>query len=823
MKRLQILLLEDNPLDADVVSLTLAEGGIDCDLQVVDTQAKFVAALQTQRFALVLADYILPGFDGATALRITRERYPNMPFIFVSASLGEELAIESLKQGATDYVLKQRLERLVPCVERALQEAKEHRKRKAAETALRESEDRLRLAIESAQLGTWDWNLLTNELRWDAGCKAMFGLPPEAETSIETFFQGLHPDDRQRLSQVVQDSLNPANGGIYDTEYRTIGFEDHVERWIKAKGQVYLDESGTPFRFIGTVLEITEQKQAQRRMKADLQDTQVLQELSTRLISEQNIEVIYQEIIETAITLSRADAGSFQYFDVKTNQLQLLATQGFSQRIMDHFDCVMANLQTSFGQTLLNGERAFIDFEAPEDTDGCLKMHLDEGFFSAQSTPLISRSGQFIGLFSTYWRRHHRPSERERRFLDLLARQAADLIEQRQAIAERQQLLEREQAAREDAEQANRIKDEFLAILSHELRSPLNPILGWSTLLQTKQFDPITTKKGLSTIERNAKLQTQLIDDLLDIARILRGKLKLEETTVNLVTVVEGAMEVVRTTAEAKSIALQFEVITVCQVRGDEGRLEQVVWNLLSNAIKFTPEGGQVGVRLEVNGEQACLTVKDTGKGISSDFLPYLFQSFRQEDVSVTRQYGGLGLGLAIVKYIVDAHNGSITADSSGEGQGATFTVQFPVLQEEGKTSPTFLSAVSTDLRGIKVLAVDDSEDTRHLLEMLLTSYGAETSVVASGTEVLTHLKTFDPDVLICDISMPDMDGYTLLQEIRVLPDAQGGNIPAIALTAFTRHEDRQKALSKGFQEHIPKPIDPDKLAGAIARLASVD
>ncbi|EAZ92591.1 hybrid sensor histidine kinase/response regulator [Crocosphaera chwakensis] len=819
MNRLQILLLEDNPLDAEVVSVTLADGGIDCDLEVVNTRTKFVAALETKRFTLILADYALPGFDGLTALSITRERYPYLPFIFVSASLGEELAIESLKMGATDYVLKQRLERLVPCVKRALQEVKEYRKRKAVETALQESEARLRLAIESAQLGTWDLNLITNELKWDAGCKAMFGLPPEAEISMDVFFERLHPEDRERVHREGHNSLNPVNGGNYNTEYRTIGFQDQVERWVKAKGQVYFDANGTPIRFIGTVLEITEQKQAQRRMNADLQDTQVLQELSTRLISEENIEVIYQEIIETAITLSRADAGSFQWFDVKTNQLKLLATQGFSQRIIEHFDRVTGNSQTSCGQALRNGKRAFIDFDAPDDPDGCLKMHLDEGFFSAQSTPLISRSGQFIGLLSTHWRKYHRPSERELRFLDLLARQATDLIEQRQAFAEHQHLLEREQAARKEAEQANRIKDEFLAMLSHELRSPLNPILGWSTLLQTKKFDSATTQKGLSTIERNAKLQTQLIDDLLDIARILRGKLKLKETTVNLVTVIEEGIEVVRRAAEAKSIALRFNLIDSCQVRGDEGRLEQVLWNLLSNAVKFTPEGGQVIVQLEVLHDQACITVVDTGKGIKPEFLPDLFQTFCQEDISITRNYGGLGLGLAIVKYLVDAHGGSITAESAGEGQGATFTVQFPLLKEESKPSPTLLASVNTDLKGIKVLAVDDNEDTRHLLKMLLISYGAETNVVASGIEVLANLKTFDPDVLICDISMPEMDGYTLLQQIRVLPDAQGGKIPAIAVTAFTHYEDRQKALAQGFQEHIPKPLNPEMLATAIARL----
>ena len=400
-----------------------------------------------------------------------------------------------------------------------------------------------------------------------------------------------------------------------------------------------------------------------------------------------------------------------------------------------------------------------------------------------------------------------------------LATVSRNITERKQIEAERERLLQQEQVAREEAQRANRIKDEFLAMLSHELRSPLNPILGWSKLLQSKPFDPATVQQALSTIERNAKVQTKLIDDLLDVARILGGKLKLEETAVNLATVIEAALEVVKTAAIAKSIELQFNQASACFVRGDEDRLQQVVWNLLSNAIKFTPKNGQVRVGLSTCNGMALLTVTDTGQGISPDFMPYLFQSFRQEDASITRRYGGLGLGLAIVKYLVEAHGGSITAASPGVGQGATFTVQLPLL--ETAPAPAISDPLhEVDLTGIKVLVVDDSEDTRALLDTLLSAYGAQTCIVASGAEALTNLATFAPDILICDIGMPDMDGYTLLQQIRALPSAHGRNIPAIAVTAFAREEDRQRALAQGFVQHVAKPIELEQLVSAIAQLA---
>ncbi|MBW4483242.1 MAG: PAS domain S-box protein [Tildeniella torsiva UHER 1998/13D] len=388
-------------------------------------------------------------------------------------------------------------------------------------------------------------------------------------------------------------------------------------------------------------------------------------------------------------------------------------------------------------------------------------------------------------------------------------------------VTERKQLLEREQTAREHAERANRTKDEFLAILSHELRSPLNPILGWAKLLQTNQLDATKTRRALSTIERNAKLQTKLIDDLLDVAKILRGKLEISDVAIDLASVIGASMEVVSTAVQAKSIALRTALAEACLVRGDSARLQQVIWNLLSNAVKFTPQGGQIEVCLESLNNCAQVTITDTGKGIRRDFLPQLFDSFRQEDVSITRQYGGLGLGLSIVKYLVEAHGGSIVADSPGEGLGSTFTLRLPLMADASIPSldethpPTVI-----DLTGIKVLTVDDSEDTRDLLATVLGQYGAEVRVVASGHDVLPHLTSFEPDVLVCDIGMPELDGYSLLQQIRSLPPDCGGRVPAIALTAFAQPEDRHRALAHGFQKHLTKPIEPDQLLLAVAELA---
>ncbi len=397
-----------------------------------------------------------------------------------------------------------------------------------------------------------------------------------------------------------------------------------------------------------------------------------------------------------------------------------------------------------------------------------------------------------------------------------------DITDRKVAEAERERLLAREKATREEAERANRVKDEFLAVLSHELRTPLNPIMGWAKLLQSNVLTPEKQRYALETIERNAKLQTQLIEDLLDVSGILQGKVSLNIAPVDLAGVIGAAIETVRLAAEVKSIPISTQFTSnLGPVLGDAGRLQQVVWNLLSNAVKFTPPGGKIAVILDRVDTKAQITVTDTGKGIEPDFLPYVFDYFRQADSTFTRKFGGLGLGLAIVRHLVELHGGTVKSHSAGEGQGATFTVCIPLMPVSPQTSSagTAPREQSFNLSGIKVLAVDDDADALDLVVFLLEGCGASVTAVSNAADALAVLTQSVPDLLLSDIGMPDTDGYMLLRQIRALPPEQGGLVPAIALTAYAGEIDYQQALAAGFQRHICKPLDPDKLVQAILDL----
>ena len=392
--------------------------------------------------------------------------------------------------------------------------------------------------------------------------------------------------------------------------------------------------------------------------------------------------------------------------------------------------------------------------------------------------------------------------------------------QQEKALRESEaRVLATERQARADAEAANRIKDEFLAVLSHELRSPLNPILGWTKLLLSRKFDQAKTAKALETIERNAVLQSQLIEDLLDVSGILQGKLSLNPCPVDLAVTIKAATETVRLAAQAKSICLNTLLEpTVGQVSGDSSRLQQIVWNLLSNAVKFTPTGGRVDIRLESIGGQAMITVSNTGKGIKPEFLPYVFDYFRQADSTTTRTYGGLGLGLAIVRHLVELHGGTVKAESPGEGKGATFTVTLPLMKVvPAKGEDNISSDESPNLDGLRILVVDDEKDTLELIVFILEGCGASVRAASSAAEALEALTTWQPDILLSDIGMPQMDGYMLMRQIRAMPPEQGGEIPAIALTAYAGETDQRQVLKAGFQKHLTKPIDPADLAVVIA------
>jgi PAS domain S-box-containing protein len=527
--------------------------------------------------------------------------------------------------------------------------------------ALAESEDRLALSVESAELGTFYCPMPMGQILWNNKCKEHFWLPPDAQINFDLFYSILHEEDRERTRVAVERTV--FHREPYDIEYRTVAPDGRI-RWVRAKGRAFYDAFGTPTRFDGVTLDITELKIAEQR---------------------------------------------------------------------------------------------------------------------------------------------------------------------------RDQLFAAERAAREEAEHVSRMKDEFLATLSHELRTPLNAILGWSQILNRTPLDSEDAKQGLDAIERNARAQTQMIEDLLDMSRIISGKVRLDVQQTMLADVVAQAVQSVRPSAEVKGIRLMTILDPYAgPVAGDPGRLQQVIWNLLTNAIKFTGKGGKIQIVLERVNSHLELSVSDDGEGIDPSFLPHVFERFRQADSSTTRRHGGLGLGLNIVKQLVELHGGSVRAKSQGKGKGSTFVISLPLAASihpadsagltsrqhpRGSSSPTSL-VKPPRLDGLRVLVVDDDADARLVMSRILCDGGAVVKTATSVTDAMLQLKHGLPEIIVSDIGMPGEDGYDLIRKVRSLPPTEGGRIPAVALTAFARSEDRQRALLAGFQLHVAKPVEPSELLTVCASIA---
>jgi signal transduction histidine kinase len=412
-------------------------------------------------------------------------------------------------------------------------------------------------------------------------------------------------------------------------------------------------------------------------------------------------------------------------------------------------------------------------------------------------------------------------------FAEDLARRASMAIENSMALKDADQARDRERWLREEAERTNRLKDDFLATVSHELRTPLNAILGWTLILRGRNIDA-ETDRGLSIVERNARAQAKLIEDVLDVSRIVSGKLTLHLGPTSVAAAARAAMETVTPAADAKGITVVSEILSeASSITADADRLQQVIWNLLSNAIKFTPKDGRVLLRVFREASDVCVSVEDNGEGIRSDMLSAIFEPFQQADASTTRRHGGLGLGLAIVKQLVLAHGGSVQALSDGPGKGAIFTVRLPVravaiphseassAATEAAPGPLLASAPNVRLDGLSVLVVDDELDARSLLQEILREHGAEVSIASSAAEARSALALMKPDVIISEIGMPDEDGYSFIRRLR----AEGARMPAVALTAYAGQQDAQRAFTAGFQKHVSKPVDPARLVSVVANL----
>jgi len=399
----------------------------------------------------------------------------------------------------------------------------------------------------------------------------------------------------------------------------------------------------------------------------------------------------------------------------------------------------------------------------------------------------------------------------------------ADITERRRSEAEKGDLLAREQAARAEAEAANRMKDEFLATLSHELRTPLHAILGWSHVLRSSWPDPRTFNRAVETIERNARAQEQLVSDVLDVSRIVVGKLRLDLQPVDMAGIVDAALAAVGPTADAKGVRLEHALDRgIGQVLADRGRLQQIAWNLLSNAIKFTPTGGRVEVHLKRVGDEAALAVQDSGSGIDAELLPHVFERFRQADSSTTRKHGGLGLGLALVRHLVELHGGTVRAESEGAGRGSRFTVCLRLLGADAPVTEPAPSEVTRTplLTGLHVVLVEDDADAREGLALILQGRGAKVTAVGSAGDAFAALSQELPDVLVADIAMPDEDGYALIRKVRSLRHEGGRRVPAIAVSGYATPQDRAHALLEGFDMHLAKPLHVPELVVGISNLA---
>jgi PAS domain S-box-containing protein len=619
---------------------------------------------------------------------------------------------------------------------------------------------RLRFALGAAGMGTWHVDLRTGVLTHDESLNHILGLGPiETSGSLhDPAFTRIHPDDQERVRAAIDGAV--ASQPEYSIEFRVIRVDGQV-RWLRDRGRIVADEAGVPLFATGAVMDITDQRRLEEHDRMLAAATQVL---ATSADYEETLRAVARALVPRCTDWCGVHI-------METDGPRCIAGVGDDTLAPD--DRAIAEAGNS-GAPTREERSVIVPLRAGPDTIGvmafCSKTRALDGEDVAFATELADRIALSI--------------DRARLFRDL--------------------------------ERANRVKDEFLATLSHELRTPLNAVLGWTRMLRRGTVPPDRTHSILETIERNAAAQMQLVEELLDLSAMAAGGLRLSVTRVDLRDLIGGAVETVRPAADAKTLRLSVNVGDgVDEVAGDPARLRQVFWNLLSNAVKFTPVGGDIRLTVTAGPADVEITVRDSGPGIPASFLPLVFEPFRQADSSSTRTVGGLGLGLAIVRHIVEAHGGTVTAQSDGEGRGAVFSVRLPT----GRAPESMSEPLSPgSLRGRRVLAVDDDASMQELVATMLLMYGVSVRTADRASQAVTILMEWRPDVLLADIAMPGEDGYTLVRRLRALP-APLGSIPAVALTAYTDPQSVQTAFAAGFDAHLGKPLEPHVLADALTKV----
>ncbi|MBD2104063.1 response regulator [Leptolyngbya sp. FACHB-261] len=831
---LRLLLIDDSSDDRALATRELRREFPDLEVTAIAAEAALEQALAEAQFDLVVTDYQLRWGTGQEVLDRVKARYPTCPVVMFTNSGSEEIAVKAMKTGLSNYVLKSNLPRLPVAVQESLEKARLQQQYQDAIVRLQLSEELFRTMADSAPVLLWIADTEGLCYFFNQPWLNFTGRTLEQERG-HGWAEGIHPEDKDYCLEVYLKAFNARQE--FEMEYR-LRRSDGEYRWVLDRGTPRFASDGGFAGYVGSAIDVTERKRVAAERDQLLSREQLARaeaeaaECRAAFLSEASrlftASLDYESTLASVARLSVAHLADWCIVDLIQDDESLTQVASAhadpDQEKLLHELCqryplsqnpnseVWTALQT--GQAVLVPELSEAQLKAQALNDDHLNLLHQLNPRSYMLVPLLSR-GQKLGAIGFVSASERRYSPADLSLAEELARRAAMAMDN--ARAHRQSQV------------ANRIKDEFLATLSHELRAPLNGMLGWAQLLRRGRLDAATTTRALETIERNTKAQSKLIDDLLDVSRIITGKLRLEVRLVQLATIIEAAIDAVRIAAQAKDIEIKAVLDRNLELpAGDPDRLQQVIWNLLSNAVKFTPEGGQIQVGLERVHSRVQISVSDTGQGIRPEFLPYVFDRFRQADSSITRAHGGLGLGLAIVRHLVELHGGTVQAESPGEGQGTTFTVQLPIaavrneaaqLEHNKPYEDQLVRESLLTLQGIRVLIVDDEADARELLTIALEQFGATVTATASASEALTVLQQLRPDVLVSDIGMPGEDGYILIRQIRALKAEQGGQTPAVALTAYVREEDRALAIRAGFQVHVSKPVEPVKLAMVVASL----
>ena len=689
--------------------------------------------------------------------------------------------------------------------------------------AVRSTEERYRDLVERLGAIFWEADGNTGLFTFvSAGAQRILGFPPERWLGDAQFWLSVvHPEDRDQTAAAWQLAL--ADGGDHEFEFRAIS-ADHRLVWLHT--DIHFPKTDrADAKLVGIILDITDRKRSEAELARVLfaehsarSEAEALNRVGRGLAAELDLGVLVKQITDVGGELTGAEWAAFIRLGdgTSTHDVYVRSTPGTAHAALPNVSTDDPLLGPTFSGSTILLEDLGRQFEGEHQTS----LPRELGLRSYLAVPVISRFGRVLGAILCGHSRPRQFTKDHQRIIEGFATQAAIAVDNAQLYA----LADN---ARRAAEAANRAKDEFLATMSHELRTPLNAVLGWIQILRSGAASEANRERALMTIDRNARAQGQIINDLLDVSRIVTGKLHLQIGTVDLVAVIEVALDAINLAAMAKQITVVKHLDRgASSVTGDGDRLRQVVTNLLTNAVKFTPHGGRIEVRLEAVDGRSRIVIADNGQGIDAAFLPHVFDRFRQADSSSTRAHGGLGLGLAIVRHLVEMHGGTVRAESPGSGLGATFTVELPSLAttvgpgaEELQRS---LAAMDHDancldvLENARVLIVDDEADSREIVVDLFTTAGAKVTAAASAAEAIRLVSRHAVDLLICDIGMPNEDGYSLIRQLRAI-DGKKGVVPIVALTAYARGEDRERALVAGFQAHVAKPFDAQELLNVAA------